>query len=217
MEARQNFFGKIRNLLRTNSGQSLVEILVATAVGVIMILGALTIITPALKGNTQAAQTQVGVGLGKELMDNVRVWSEANWHNLYNLSKGSDNRYYLNTASSPFSVLEGMEAVTVSTTTYTRYFYAENVSRDVSGMIVQIGGTNDPSTQKITVVYGWPQSPNHTMVQYLTRFRNQVYIQKNWSGGPGVSGPLTLPGNQFASSTNINYSTTTGSIRIYGI
>lgn len=198
-------------------GQSLVEILVATAVGVIMILGALTIITPALKGNTQAAEAQVGTGLGKELMDNVRVWSEADWHNLYNLSKGSSNLYHLNTTSSPFTALSGAESLTVSTTTYSRSFYVDNVSRDVSGMIVQVGGTDDPSTQKVTVAYGWPQSSGHTLVQYLTRFKNQVYLQKDWSGGQGVTSTVLDPGNKFASSTNINFSTTTGSIRINGI
>lgn len=199
------------------SGQTLTEILVAVAVGTIMILGAIMVIAPALKGNTLAAQTQIGIGLGKELMDNVRAFSESDWHNIYDLSKGSGNKYYLNSTSSPFTVATGTQSIVVATTTYSRYFYVDNVSRDAGGAIVQVGGTNDPSTQKLTVIYSWPQSSSRVLSEYLTRFGNQSYTQSDWSAGPIYDQITSTTVNTFASSTGIDYSTTTGSIRIQGI
>jgi type II secretory pathway pseudopilin PulG len=200
----------------TRSGQSLIEILIATGVGVLLIVAAVVVIAPALRSNTQAGKVQAGAALAKELMDSVTVWSGANWANLYSLPKGSSNLYYLQTTSSPFAVATGSEAVAVASTTYTRSFYAENVSRDSSGKIVASGGVNDPSTQKVTVLYSWPQSAARTMVSYLTRSRDNVIWQSDWSGGSGQEGPLTAANSSFASSSNID-TVNTGYIKINGI
>ncbi|MBI5220526.1 MAG: prepilin-type N-terminal cleavage/methylation domain-containing protein [Candidatus Liptonbacteria bacterium] len=202
------------SLLASQAGQSLIELLVAAAVGTIMIIGALTVIAPSLKSNSQANQTQVSNALGKELLDNVRVLAESNWHAIYDLNHGSGNHYYLVTTSTPFSATSGSETVTVATSTFQRYFYVENVNRDAEGSIVASGGTNDPSTQKVSVVFQGPQGQSRTMSVYFTRYLNNVFWQTDWSSGSGQTGPVSSTVNSFASSTNINFSTTSGSIRI---
>ena len=101
-----------------------------------------------------------------------------------------------------------------SSTIYTRYFYIDNVGRDASGNILSSGGTNDPSTKKLTAVYGWPNGPTNSFSTYLTRFQNNVFDQTDWSGGPGQDGPATTTNSRFSTSTQIYYATTTGSILI---
>jgi hypothetical protein len=100
-----------------------------------------------------------------------------------------------------------------STVTYSRYFYLSDVQRDSSGNIVT-NGTYDPSTKEVTVVYGWQGGTVNTMSTYIVRGRNAVFSQNGWSGGPGSNGPATSTNNQFASSSNIDYTTSTGAIYV---
>jgi type II secretory pathway pseudopilin PulG len=426
-----------------NNGQSLVEVLIAVAIGAILITGGVMLIVPALQSNSQATKVQAASLLGKQLLDNVRVWSEGNWNNVLALSTGTSYAYYMNTSISPFTVATGTESIVVVTSTvstssltsglvgywpfdegtgtvaydysgnnvvlnltnsplitwqsgkigasainyaasvptnctsgpgvqspsvpsiiqnlpsgnfsvsfwaqnpsshimfhlltnmtvsgnfqgiyftagtvaiannsgvntgfsfsvpgttgwhlftyvfnlssssqtmyedgvsegsgslsgsygtvsqinvgdyatscsdaaagstfddvrvynralstteisqlyalgqsnvtYTRYFYLSDVYRDGSGNIVTSGGTYDPSTKQITVVYSWPNGPVNTMTTYIVRGRNNVVSQNGWSGGPGVTTPETSTNNQFASSTNVDYQTSTGAIYV---
>jgi type IV pilus modification protein PilV len=199
-------------------GQSLIEILVATAVGTILLGGTLAILVPALRSNGQAQNAQTAAALGRELMDNVRTWSDANWNNIYSLNKGATSTYYLMTSSSPFTATSGTQSVMVGTTTYSRYFFVTNVNRNGSGQIVTSGGSDDPATQKVTVAYLWPDlTATRTLTTYVTRSRTQAFWQTDWSGGSGQDGPATSTNSQFASSTNVDFSTTTGGLRISGI
>jgi hypothetical protein len=412
------------------SGQSLVEVLVGMALGIFLIMGGVGLIVPSMNTNTQVINIQRGATLAKELLDNVRAWSEGSWKNVFILATGTANSYYLNTLQSPFTVATGTEFVTgnlvtsglvgwwkldegtgtvtydssvkgenltfsptsptwatgkvgsgalsfngsstyavnntggflpsgsstktisfwfypigasthpaavaygcssegyncsdsgagtylsaeVSTSyntinlescaangpavpspqqswhfytavfngdntitfymdgvasapvtpsctintasghgvsigvgrwgyyggslddiriynralssaevtqlyttskTFTRSFYVSDVYRDVTGNILTTGGgTYDPSTKEITVTYGPSGSPTSTMSMYLTRNRDNVYYQTDWSGGPGSTSSATSVGNQFVTSSNIDYATTTGSIYI---
>ncbi len=197
------------------NGQTLIEVLIAIAIGVIMLAAAADLILPALRVNSQAGRTQISVQLAQQLLDNVRSWSEGDWHNITNLATSSANLFYLNTSSSPFVSAGGTETVTVATSTYTRYFYVDDVGRSSStGGIVLSAGTNDPSTKKITVVAGWTQGATSSIIDYLTRSADQVYVQTDWSGGPGQSNAASTTNSLFATSTNINYTTSTGSIQL---
>jgi type II secretory pathway pseudopilin PulG len=202
----------------SNSGQSLVELLIAVAVGTILVAAAAAVISPVLKINTQANRAQAATALAHELLDNVRVWAEGDWHNISSLATTSANHYYLNSATSPFSSSTGDEQVTVSSTTYTRYFYVDDVFRDASGNITNSssGASFDPSTKLVTVAYSWPTSATYTISTHLTRYRNNVFDQTDWSGGPGQGGPTTSTNSMFATSSNINYTTSSGSLYLQG-
>jgi type II secretory pathway pseudopilin PulG len=103
---------------------------------------------------------------------------------------------------------------------FNRYFYVENANRDLCGggsitsnattsCVAGLGTTgvaDDPSTQKITVTAGWDSGAKTiSKVFDLTRYRNKLFTQTDWSGGSGQTGPITEPNNKFASSTNITY------------
>lgn len=194
-------------------GQSLVEILIAVGVGALLVTGAGMAIAPSLRTNTQAYRVQAGTGLAKELLENVRVWSESDWHNILNLATSSE-RYYLTTSSSPFVSVTGTESIVVATTTYTRSFSVDDVYRDASDLIVTSGGSYDPSTKKVSINYVWLNSATATITSYVTRNRNNFFWQSDWLGGSGQTGPVTSTNDMFASSTKITVSTSTGSITI---
>jgi hypothetical protein len=98
---------------------------------------------------------------------------------------------------------------------FTRSFYVDDVGRDGNGKIVLSGGTNDPSTKKVTVNYKWGTASTSTLPVYLTRAADRVYAQTDWSSGPGQTTATSTVNSKFASSTsNVNYSSTTGSITI---
>ncbi|MBM3257126.1 MAG: hypothetical protein FJY98_02230 [Candidatus Liptonbacteria bacterium] len=215
MNQHKNLFSTFYFLLSARGGQSLIEVLIALLVGVIMIGAGATIIAPVLRSNTQTLKSQVGTSLGKELLDNVSVWSQGDWNGLLALSTTSANRYYLTTSTSPFSSVSGSENLQVGTTTYTRYFYVDDVFRDAGNLIVTSGGNSDPSTKRVTVVYRWPQSATNTLSTYLTRSRTSyIYSQTDWFGGPGQDTPVTSTNSKFSTSTKIYYTTSTGSIQI---
>jgi prepilin-type N-terminal cleavage/methylation domain-containing protein len=194
------------------AGQSFVELMVAIAIGAIFMAGAAVIIVSSLGESTQAIEVQTASTNAQSLLNNVRVWSEGNWNNLLSLATGSTYQYYLVTSSSPYTATSGTESIVNATTTYTRYFYVSDVYR--SGGNIASAGAYDPSTKQISVVYGWTNGQTSTMSTYLTRNQDAAFDQADWSGGPGASSAATSTGNQFASSSNIDYTTTTGSLYV---
>ena len=125
-------------------------------------------------------------------------------------------QYYLVTSSSPYTATTGIQSVAIGTTTYVRYFYLSDAYRTSGGSISSSSTSNtyDPSTKQVTVVYNWTQGTTSTISTYLTRNGDAVIDQTDWSGGPGATSAATSVGSQFASSTNVDYSTTTGSIYV---
>ncbi len=111
---------------------------------------------------------------------------------------------------------------------FTRYFYVDNVCRtnDSSGNISSStppcsgGLTNDPLTQKVTAVTNWVvgASPDQvSLARYVTRWNNFSIRQSDWSGGAGQNGSITIPNNQYSSSTNITPTSTFGSFQILNL
>lgn len=217
MNVQKMYFLKPKNcnLSPARSGQSLIEVLIAMVIGTIMVVAAVSIITPVLQTSTAVNKAEVAIALGKELAENVRIVAGADWHAIDSLATTTQYSYHVTTATSPFAVVAGDENIVLATSTYTRYFFVDDVKRDVSGVITAIGGTYDPSTKKATVVYGpTARGGTSTIVSYLTRARTKVFVQTDWSGGAGVEGPATSTSNRFATSTQVDAMRTVGSLLI---
>ena len=201
-------------MFASRSGQSVIEVLVASAIAVVLITGAIVIIAPTLQGSRASTTRSISVGRAMELIENVRTWSESDWSRILALSTSTSSLYYLSTSTSPFTVQSGTESLQLSTTSYTRYFFLGDVYRDTSGAVVASGGTYDASTKKITVVYSLHNNATTSMVTYVTRYASRVIYQTDWSGGGNVEGPATSTANTFATSSNVNVVTSTGSMYI---
>jgi len=215
---------------KLSSGQSLVEIIIAIAVGAILIGGATAVLIPILRSNLETRHVQIATSLAQEYLDNLQSLAESDWQIIYSppSAKGPSSQFYLRATSTTYEILSGATSTVVEGRTFTRYFSIENTSRNLCGASDittnatsscasgpgSSGVADDPSTQKITTTITWPESRSISKTQYLTRNINKVFVQTDWSAGPGQEGPITSENNQFATSTNINYTTTTGSIII---
>ncbi|MBI4991748.1 MAG: hypothetical protein HZB99_00830 [Candidatus Harrisonbacteria bacterium] len=195
-----------------NSGQALIEILVALGVGVLMIgtaSGALFII---LRSGELSQKNRLASSLANGLSDNLTAFTESGWQGIYNLAEGGENRYYLATSANGIVVQTGEELINVNNINFSRYFYIENVSRDATGNIEASYNfaNDDSSTQKATIVVSFPVGGATSTaygVLYLTRWRNSSFQQTDWSGGSGYSGPYGEPNTKFFSSAFISAST----------
>lgn len=208
------------------SGQSLIELILAIALGVIFIGIAAMVIAPILKINTETNEAKVGGALARELGENVRLWVESDWHNLDGVVRGEQNYFHLSTSTEVVVLIPDFEEVMVGTTTYRRYFYVNNICRvpsvvpnavDLSGDCAESQNLIDPSVIKVTVGYSWaPEYATKTFSAVLSRFKNRITIQTDWSFGSGFEGP-TSSTNRFSTSSNIDTTSTPGVFRIQGI
>jgi len=198
-------------------GQSLIELLVAIALAAIFFGGAVLLITQFLTANKLNREIQVAIDLGGELTDSIRVFSEQDWQNLFVLSKGVSNQYYVTTTPS-FAVLGGNESITVGGISYTRWFYVASTSRGESGNIeaVYSQANADPSTYKIVTRITWAQnSDGLSFSEFLTRSKNRIFRQTDWSGGGGqeLFPSSSTINNKFKDSSGLDYSKT-GEIKV---
>ena len=198
-------------------GQSLIEIFVALGVGIIMIGGLTGAFSVILRTNDFAEKSRNAVIINDGLSELTRSFADGNWSGFYNLAHGSGNRYYLINSGGTITPQSGIESVAIGSFNYTRSFYIDNVSRSGSGNIEAVYNSNndDPSSQKITVETNYTVNGAARTVSnwfYVTRMRNFVLDQTDWSGGAGQDGPIIAVNNRFSSATNVNFATTPGSV-----
>jgi hypothetical protein len=196
--------------LRSEKGQSLVELVIGIAVGLLFITGAIGIITLSLRVDTQNKSTYGGAELAQELLEQVATTANNNWHAIFDGTHGTSTLYHIATTSESFiERADGSETITVSDVTYSRYFTVEDVYRDENDAVVDTAGTLDPSTLKITATVNWTERGEQTttsLSRYITRIRNREAVQTNWVNGTSSDAvALTSFNSTFATSTNIKY------------
>lgn len=206
----------------SKKGQSLIELILAIALGVVFIGVAALVIAPILKINTETNEAKVGGAWARELLENARLWVENDWHHLDDLARGAPNYFHLSTSTDDFVLNMGLESLDIGTTTYNRYFYIENVCRSSADDSIQsvapCAGLDvvDPSIVKMNLGYSWsPEYATKTFSAFVTRFRNKVTTQTDWSMGPGENGTTTLTSG-FATSSGVNATSTPGSLKLEG-
>jgi hypothetical protein len=177
------------------AGQSLIEVLVAVAVGGLIIGSATIAISVALRANLQSKSVRSGSFLLQEMMDNVRSIAEGNWHTIYDLSKGPSTSYYV-TAALGVAATPETPVPTIDGVAYSRHFSVENVQRSyLDGPIVP-SGIDDPSTQKITGYVTWTGGSPLSAIEYIARTHDRIQKINDWSD-PGT----------YSSQSGLNLST----------
>lgn len=206
-------------------GQSLVEALVALAVGAVMIGGVSTALFVSIRSSATTRQLNNASQLASQELDNVRVLTEADWNSIYLATKYVDeanpNRHYLSIVTvdskKSFAINDGTKETTVDGVVFNQSFYIKNVLRDGNDNIVESGGTDDSSTQKIVVNVTWPMDQSFQISGYLTRSRNVSALFSAWTSGPGLEGPYTIfadTAKGFSSSNNIDYQPESGGLKL---
>ncbi len=218
--------------LKTNSGQSLIEVIIAVVIGAILVGASAITISPILRSNLETRNVGIATSFAQEYLDNIQSLTESGWQVIYNppSAKGPSSQFYLVPSGTTYAVRAGTTSTIFEGKTFTRYFSIENVNRDSCGVgnitndnitscslgPSSIGVADDPSTQEITVTVTWPVSGSLTRTQYFTRNINKTFVQIDWSGGSGQEGPITVENNKFTSSVNINSTSSPGSIKLEG-
>src|SRR6056297_2056557 len=105
------FFKKFKKIFLKESGQSLIEIVIALAIGAILIGGASTAVVVVLQSSKTSQIQQSATALAQGLVENVRVYSFADWSNIYGLNKTSSTVYFMHSSSTDNFHLEGKEGV----------------------------------------------------------------------------------------------------------
>lgn len=197
-------------------GQSLAELLVAVAIVTIIISSIIGAVIVVIRSNLQATTARTAAALGQELADGARSVAEGNWSNLYSVaSKGASTTYRVTASGTALAIVSGSEEIAVNNFTYTRFFSVENVNRD-SAQNIAASGTEDPSTQKISVSVRWQlsgQTAELKTAEYLTRFRNEATRFTDWSGASSTAGPVTVPDNNYFSISGLS-ATSTGELKV---
>lgn len=208
-----------RHTSKNQTGQSLVELVIGIALGILFISGAVGVIVLTLRISSQNKFSQTASELLYELTNQIPTVASANWHDIADLQRGSSTSYYLIESGNFLAVASGSEALTINGFPYARYFSVFDTYRDDDGEIVaEPAGTLDPSTLLISHVASWIQNGEVAQVssyQYITRNKSRVFNQSDWSAGAGDTEPHTSPSAGFATETNINYASIAGSIYIH--
>jgi len=198
---------------KNQKGQLLLEVLFVTAAAALVVSISAQMISVSLKSGSVSMERQVSESLKEEAFEAVRAAAMEKWQNLYLLNKGSANHYHPVQALNKWTLVSGDEIVVSDGVSYTRYFYVDNVSRDLSTRNIETiynGTHDDPSTQKITVSVTSNGSSADSS-EFLERWRNKVCSQTSWSG---VNlGPTNCPSTNYGTSTNIDFSTA-GSLKL---
>ena len=189
--------------------QALLELLLAIFIFAIVAASLTKAIGGILFANQNLREVSDASLLLAETQEQLKVISDQDWHSLYNLTKGpctdSSCHYHIVKNGNQWQVQSGEETVNLGGQTYTRYFVVYNVQRDGSGNIVESGGNDDPLTQKV-VVFVKKGNFLKTNTKYISRCHYDVFPQRDWSGGPAGDVVVSGSTNNFATSSNINYS-----------
>lgn len=210
----------MRTSTPTNSSQKkgslLLELLIVISLlAVILSIGSEAVFV-SLKSSKIAGERDVALGLSNEAIEAVKAVTEENWQNIHSLTKETQHYYATSTASlGSWTLVAGDETIVLNNTTYTRYMTIENVSRDNSSRaILDTGGDNDPSTQKVTVVVSWAGAEPLIASEYFFRWRNKTCGQSSWVGS-GLSGnTVQACGTTTYDTIDSTVSTSTGTLKL---
>ncbi|MEK7086715.1 MAG: prepilin-type N-terminal cleavage/methylation domain-containing protein [Patescibacteria group bacterium] len=206
------------------SGQSLIEVIIGLAIAAMLIGAAVLAIAFTLRSGTANQKLQIAAGLNRESVDKTRAVASANWNDVYARGKGPNTEYHVDVLDGKLAFFNGSQDSLIEGTAFTTFFSVENVCRSVLNEITNAapcGGsdTDDPSTQKITVYVRWPAGSSQgevKVIDYLTRWGNSLFRQTDWSGGPADEGVINEPTSNFFNSNNIDFSASSGLIKLQG-
>jgi len=195
--------------LKNQRGQSLIELVIALAVGVLFLTGSIGIIIVSMRIDVQSTASQNASELASEILEQVSVFANADWHNVDGAATSTE--YSLSQSLGFFILESGSELVDLDgdNRTYTRSFQIFDVYRDFNNDLVLTPGIFDPSTLRVVATVSWLENGQAAEIvteKYITRTRNRAFTQTDWSGGPNETLPIQTT-TRFSTSTNIGYAT----------
>lgn len=220
---------------KSNSGQSVFEILIAVAIATLIIGSSVTATIVSLRSGAGGTNSQRAYAIANETINNVRSYAEANWSDLYAPPPGNDpdvgkdgtTQYRFavvstTTESTILGIATGTNAVVFASTstgeniTYTSWFTIADVNRTTDNWIGS--GYRDPTTLKITAKVSWSvsgQTNTIDLVAYISKIRSKSFSFDDWGGLSGATSPLTGSTRDYYAIEGNATITTGGDITIY--
>lgn len=142
--------------MHPRSGQSLIDVLIASAIGAILLVGALSVLAPALRGGSDAQKALDGASAARGLLDGVRSLAQSNWNAVASLTAGSP--YYLQQTATGTNVIAGTESGDVSAGLVARWTF-DDASSQIAANAVSGGapalGTGTTATTSCVSAGCW--------------------------------------------------------------
>ena len=161
-------FGKFKSILKSENGQSLVELLMAMGLISILLPAILTGIVASRGGRAQDIQRVGAVEVLKDAQEAVRSIHERDWTEIE-----TNGTYHVEISGDKWILSPGIQTVDG----YTTSIVIGDVFRDSNGAIVTSGGTLDSSTKEVIVTVSWskPFSSSISSTNYFTRTLNYTH------------------------------------------
>lgn len=98
-----------REIFKNCGGQSLVEVMIALAIGALLMGAAVFAIMFMLRSNTNTQKMQVAAVLARSLIEQARIVADGNWFDVYNLASGTP--YYVVASGTTLAFVVGEEGM----------------------------------------------------------------------------------------------------------
>lgn len=179
----KQFFSTVKTIFHNSqSGQSLMELMVTIGLAAIIIPALLTGFFAARSGRAQGEQRQIATALAREGQEAARVYREADWTTFAALS---GKTVYAKPQGSTWTLTTTPQALPAGYSGFSRTITISDVWRDSSFNIVAqgAGAYNDNSTKLVTTTVTWssPLSTSITASEYLTRTENLSFTDTSVS------------------------------------
>lgn len=158
--------------LKKQTGQSLLELLVAMGIFVLVVASIMFVAMDAHLANRQGSERTKATLLAQEGTEATTSIKNRGWKYL------SPGQHGLTSEPNQYWEFTGN---TDTIDQYTRQVAVELVQRDQNGTIVPSGGTTDLDTKKVTARVNWSFQPNRpsevALTSYLTNWRSLKWLQ----------------------------------------
>lgn len=155
---------------KTEKGVSIIEILIASAIIGIALVGFLGILSFSVRVFVLAEEKSQADALAQEALEIVRNFRDTTKWNIDGIGiLASGVSYFLQQAGSPlkWSLNQGTETING----FTRQIIFENVMRDSNDNIVEGGGALDLDTKKVITIISWREDESIEIITYLTNWQ----------------------------------------------
>lgn len=146
----------IRSKIKKEKGSGMVEILIASAIMVTVVISVVGVYHSLTRISLQNTENIQGAFLMEEGVEAVRVMRDNAWSNIASSTVGTP--YYFRWQSGTWRATTSPQVVDV----FYRTVVFSNVNRDTNFNIVTSGGTLDTGTKKATISVSWPSRTGTT-------------------------------------------------------
>lgn len=159
------------NKSSNQKGISIIEILIVISIITISLTSLLGLVSFSLNAAVLTKQTFKANNIAQESMEQIRNFRDLTQWSADGLGTlVADTNYYIQKSGAPlrWQLIEGIEVIDG----FTRKIVFENVKRDGSDNIIEMGGYYDENTKKITVNVSWQERNKEHQVELVTYLTN---------------------------------------------